>query len=371
MSRFLNEQFLLTAQHDMCPEGSRHRKLRFCPGLYLPKLEPISSARQSIDIQKRLTNFKSQFGTLPSFGIPEGYFEPKGKQNVPQFDRDCNKVLDGFKSKFRAECGYSRSSYLDEFSLAKWLELSSLEKKQHTLSNCTRCYELHKEHQPFFPLKPIYEPKSILTINQDAFHQQGIKKFTTNVLSELNWVYASEANVSFTDALIKTKTAGLERKKTSKEKAREKRTMQKKITNKINEHFAENAAITLLTEGESKRKYHRKRLAQSFCSPETQPQPKKKKHSPNFETVTWDTEKLQATLQNCPPGTPINWSAVGQEHGIHGGNAGQIVREFAEEHKIDTTHIISSTPTRKPNRRPCKNCLVLEYLFPVTHHCAR
>jgi hypothetical protein len=46
---------------------------------------------------------------------------------------------------------------------------------------------------------------------------------------------------------------------------------------KVNECFAEKAAITLLTEGESKRKYHRKQLAQSFCSPHEQPPAKKKK----------------------------------------------------------------------------------------------
>ena len=60
---------------------------------------------------------------------------------------------------------------------------------------------------------------------------------------------------------------------------------------KVNECFAEKAAITLLTEGESKRKYHRKRLAQSFCSPHEQPPAKKRKtHSPSFENVLWDRE---------------------------------------------------------------------------------
>lgn len=43
----------------------------------------------------------------------------------------------------------------------------------------------------------------------------------------------------------------------------------------MNEQFAERAAITLLSEGESKRRYHKKRLAQSFCSPKDQPTLKK------------------------------------------------------------------------------------------------
>ena len=53
--------------------------------------------------------------------------------------------------------------------------------------------------------------------------------------------------------------------------------MHRQVTKKINKCFAEKAAITLLTEGEPKRKYQRKRIAQSFCSPDKQPQRKNKK----------------------------------------------------------------------------------------------
>lgn len=96
--------------------------------------------------------------------------------------------------------------------------------------------------------------------------------------------------------------------------------------------------------------YHRKRLAQSFCSPEGPPTAKKQKsHSPDFSKVAWDTEGLQATLQNWPTNTTVNWSAVGKEHGISGGNAGQIVKEFAKSRNIQLL-----TPKRKPTKRPSK-----------------
>ena len=128
------------------------------------------------------------------------------------------------------------------------------------------------------------------------------------------------------------------------------------MVSKVNESFAENATITLLVEGESKRKYHRKRLAQSFATPEENPQPKRqKKHSPNFENVPWDTQKLESTLRNWPPGTPINWSAVAREHDIQGGNAGQVAKEFAEEREINIPHHL--TPKRKPTTRSQKKKL--------------
>ena len=169
--------------------------------------------------------------------------------------------------------------------------------------------------------------------------------------------YEEEAGTSFTDALTRDRSIGLERKKTPYEKEKEKRNIQRELVSKVNESFAKNATITLLAEGESKRKYHRKRLAQSFSTPEeNSPHPKRrKKHSPSFENVSWDTEKLESTLRNWPTGTPINWSAVAREHDIKGGNAGQVAKDFAEERGINIAH--HSTPKRKPTTRSYKKKL--------------
>jgi hypothetical protein len=151
----------------------------------------------------------------------------------------------------------------------------------------------------------------VVTIDHDALERQGLTKFASNVVSELNRVYSSEASTSFIDAMVKTRSIGIEKKKSRSEKRKEKRHQQKEITSKITQQFADTAAITLLTEVESKRKYHRKKLAQSFCSPKEQPKPT------NFANVSWDTEELQATLESRSPGTPINsregpWDSGGE-----------------------------------------------------------
>jgi hypothetical protein len=101
-------------------------------------------------------------------------------------------------------------------------------------------------------------------------------------------------------------------------------------------------------------------MAQSFCSPEEPNFKRKKLHSPNFEKVSWDTDKLQTTLLNWPTEKRINWTEVAKEHNIPGGNAGQVAKEFAEANNI--SHI--STPKRRPTRRPCKK-LVLVLRFQV------
>ncbi len=73
------------------------------------------------------------------------------------------------------------------------------------------------------------------------------------------------------------------------------------IRNHINHQLADNATMSLLTESDSVRKYCRKRISQSFETPkENGPPPKKKKHSPSFEKVTWDKEKVLTDVQNWP-----------------------------------------------------------------------
>ena len=303
-------------------------------------------ARQSIDTTRRATKFREQFST---YCLPESYFKVSGNKNTSQFDRDCKRIVDGFKSKF--PFGTNRDSYLATFSNSKWYELSVEERKRHSLGNCVRCFELHRESQESFPLKPFYHHNPIVTVDQEALQRLGVKKFTAGILTELNQVYQAEASTSFTDALVQTKSSGLEKKKSQKEKRKEKVKVQKELTKSVNEHFAENAAISMLIEGESKRKYHKKRMAQSFHSPQEQPPAKKiKSHSPNFSFVTWDKQKLQETIENWPTDTTINWSQVARDHGIPGENAGQVVKEFTAKQGIDTSHI--ATPKRKPTVRP-------------------
>lgn len=261
--------------------------------------------------RQRAEKFQYQFTAPATYGIPNGYFVPTGKDHTSQFDRDCSKIVDGFSMKFKGHSKEFNShlSYLDEFSIEKWSELSLLEKSQHTMSECIRCFTIHKIPQQQFPLNPQYNPHPSVTINRAHFQQQGVKAFTTSLVSDLNQEYVSEANCSFTDALLQDRSFRLERKKTSGERRREKRQVHREVTKKVAQHFSENAAITMLIEGESRRMYHRKRMAQSFHTPEAPPPAKKhKSHSPDFTRVSWDT-----ALRNWPADVTINWTAVARD----------------------------------------------------------
>ena len=93
------------------------------------------------------------------------------------------------------------------------------------------------------------------------------------------------------------KTIKLEKKKSKYENRKEIRRVQKQFTHSVNKRFAEKA-ITFLAEGESKRKHHQKRMAQSFDTPENCQPPPPKQHYPSFENVQWDTDQLESTLRN-------------------------------------------------------------------------
>ncbi len=91
------------------------------------------------------------------------------------------------------------------------------------------------------------------------------------------------------------------------------------------------------------------RLSQSF---ETQEKKfkhavKKRKHSPNFDNVTWDKVGILETLTNWNSGE-VNWT---KQFNVPGGNQGQIVKEFASENGIDVTKLDGRLPNTRTRSR--------------------
>ena len=81
-------------------------------------------------------------------------------------------------------------------------------------------------------------------------------------------MYSSEASSSFTDALVKEKSLQLEPKKTSTEKKREKRKVQREITKKVSECFAVFNGVYIATNCKVETKQLSKALTQcEFLQP--------------------------------------------------------------------------------------------------------
>ena len=110
--------------------------------------------------------------------------------------------------------------------------------------------------------------------------------------------------------------------------------------------------MPVLAEAESLASYGRKRLALSYERPISQSKPKS--HSPNVQSMTWDIPNAMRELENFPPNEKINWTAMASQHNIPSKNAGQVLKETAKKHGIDTSgleHKMDSTP------RSCIPCL--------------
>ena len=91
------------------------------------------------------------------------------------------------------------------------------------LSKCGRCYELYFDYQRAFPLKPFYEHKVVIQLDTQALRREGVKNFTTRVLSEINTAYKQQVGITFTNAISEINTTGLELKKTGYAKVKAKR----------------------------------------------------------------------------------------------------------------------------------------------------
>lgn len=101
------------------------------------------------------------------------------------------------------------------------------------------------------------------------------------------------------------------------------------------------------------RSYQRKRKRQYFePTPESKRPKTTKSHSPNFSNVTWDKERVLNDLQLLPSAPPpLDWQQFAREHGITGGNAGQIAKEFAKASGVDTERLDGKSETQRPRVR--------------------
>ena len=79
----------------------------------------------TINREQRMRTFRLQFS---SCRILDGYIDPKGREDLSQFDRDCDKLVKAFKSKWPTGFDIHKEEYLTKFSNTKWSELPNAEK---------------------------------------------------------------------------------------------------------------------------------------------------------------------------------------------------------------------------------------------------
>ena len=166
---------------------------------------------------------------------------------------------------------------------------------------------------------------------------------TREALSTLNQGSMQALGIPFSQAVVQyCPEEKIVKNQTDTERKRHQRKVMRKCTKHLESQIGDRDAVNVLAENQSLSSYKQMRISQSFETPEAKREryairpPKTKKHSPKFDRVTWDKERLHHTLVNWPENETINWSQVARDHGISAKNGGQIPNEFAKERGIDT-----------------------------------
>ena len=332
----------------MANNFNRHVTLVFNCGFArtaVRELTPKARWKNPSDITKRSIEFKNLFCKYDQFGVEQSYFDPNNTK-PSQFKCDCDSILKIWSKKWHPST--TRQEYETTFSIQKWKDMSAEQQQKHTLEKCRapeRCY--HKL-QMAFPQGPHYEGEKILSINIDELDITGKKQGACKALREINSSFSEVFNTSFTDSIVRCGDSDLRKKVSRKESKSKLRNVYRKCRDQENIALKRSAAIATLTEDESLRSYQRKRKRQYFEPTPESKRPKTKSHSPDFDKVTWDKEKVLNDLQSLPPAPPpLNWQQFAREHGITGGNAGQIAKEFAKESGVDTERLDGRSETHR------------------------
>ena len=303
-------------------------------------------SRSSIDKEKRREKIQQLFEGIEGFVRPTEFWDNNSLKLKNSFEGHCASVLDWFRLRWNPNQS-ARQEYTDVFSIDNWKALAKNERDRHAISECSACAEEHLDLQKTFPALPCFEPENLIVLNIPSSSKETV--VTRKVLSELNASYESTFNHSFTESVIKHcgRSAGIAKKPSANEKKQTRRTMQRSVCASINKQFAENAALTFLSENESFSGYQRKRLSQSFEHLDVS-KPAKKHFSDSMIEKYRDI--LTEKIANWPTDKVINWSEIGRQCGVETKNKGQVVKEIAEEIGIDLTRFPISTHASRYSR---------------------
>lgn len=295
---------------------------------------------------QRANDFHHIFN-LPTYQLPSNYFDSNGK-DWSLFDKHCDTSCKAFLKKWTPTT--KRVEYTNTFSIENWKALPEGEKNKHTLSNCRACFSQHENIQRAFPLKPVYiPPPPVITVDKTQLQQASEKEIGRKVLSEVNLLWQENFCHPITKAIPKIMPeANLIEKESKSQRRVHNRKKKRKIVQEINQQLSKNATMSVLAEAESLSSYKRKRLSYSFDSPI--PAKRSKSHSPNEKNLDWDITSAMEELQNFPKTEKINWSSMARRFNVQQKNPGQVLKEVAQKHGIDTKALEQKTGVTTPTR---------------------
>ena len=249
------------------------------------------------------------------------------------FDKRLPTLLKNF-NKWQGE---DKSKYLDHFNYVAWNCLSALKKGLHSIPNCKECQINHVVFQSLFPLRTNRlkgdDPVSA-SVKQAAKLRKSskavkpsaatIKDTAKNIYLKINQPFKNLYNTDLAEALAKVPEIGLTKSKTKAEKQKERREATRRMKNKTEEQWSKVDCDTMLGTRQSFRQRDLQRKSLYFESTEEAKNRstkrkaleeaglrKKKRHSPDPASVTFDKEGLLQEVNSMKKGEKVRINCRG------------------------------------------------------------
>ena len=271
----------------------------------------------------RLQKFLSTFGdNKEAFAVSQKTFDKR----LPTLLKNFNKWQ-----------GEDKSKYLDHFNYVAWNCLSALKKGLHSILNCKECQINHVVFQSLFPLRTNRlkgdDPVSA-SVKQAAKLRKSskavkpsaatIKDTAKNIYLKINQPFKNLYNTDLAEALAKVPEIGLTKSKTKAEKQKERREATRRMKNKTEEQWSKVDCDTMLGTRQSFRQRDLQRKSLYFESTEEAKNRstkrkaleeaglrKKKRHSPDPASVTFDKEGLLQEVNSMKKGKKVRINCRG------------------------------------------------------------
>ena len=275
-----------------------------------------------------------------------------------------------------------KDTFLSVFSLDEWKVLPEEEKATHTVKDCKACSERFVAFSNAFPSpkrrgkKPIAIPKRTTTIELSEQDLCSSRSLGRKVLRELNTISQEKFQKSGEAVLVETPKSHLVCKKTSEERRKSRREIEKNVKHVISQQKEDQASDLVLQNRISWRTYNKLRKAECLTTPRKRPaecsgegEPRHKKRFGDL-SITLDKEKLLGEARTWLPERNVNWSQLAREYGIQSSNGGQKIKKFLWQTDIPAASIQqrSSRAPRRCKRRVSAGTNITMPMYPTVMH---
>ena len=287
--------------------------------------------------------YNQQFSDYPDMVLSRSTVVKKLKKLMSTFNKKWNPTI-------------MRTTYMETFSPTEWMKLCDDEKKEHSVSKCTKCPIAYGcLHSAFHHRKGSKPDENELQIFLTSEHLSSPKKLARNALLQLNAICSSKFGESAQSIIARTPGSQLISSSSRKRQLQENA---KQVKSSIQKVFDDTALETVMGNRLSWRFYDRARKVEgleSKCTNATASAEKlmrKRIHGCSLTNVLVDKEAVLAEASAWSDEQKVNWSELARRHGVVQKNGGQMAKEFLQACNIPAA--CRTDVKRAPRRRKKK-----------------